>query len=114
MTVEERLSRYPHGELIIPGGHIVLRSMYQFGDSDEVYAFLYGCKKERCSVCFKNEGITVERDGTMNVPDMAIAVYMLMKNNSSMVEDYLRFLMKAARHEWSLDRVEVLDDEEVS
>ncbi len=28
MTVEERRNRYPHGELIIPGGHIFFFEVY--------------------------------------------------------------------------------------
>lgn len=107
MTAEER-GRIPHGELIVPGGHIVLRSIYQFKDSTEVYAFLYGCKKERCSVCFQNEDINVSESGVMNVPEIAVAIFMHMKNNYRMVESYLSFLVKSNCGEWAIDRVEVI------
>lgn len=108
MTLEERRDRYPHGELIAPDGHIVLRSIYQFKDSTEVYAFLHGCAKENCSVYFQNEDVCVSRDGVMNIPDVALAVYMHMKNDPKMVEDYLRFVLKSSRKEWSLDQVEAV------
>lgn len=108
MTLEERRIRYPHGELIIPGGHIVLRSMYQFKDSTEVYAFLHGCRQEGCSVCFQNEDINVNQDGVMSVPEIAIAVYMHMKNDYNMVGSYLTYLAKSNRGEWAIDRVEVI------
>jgi hypothetical protein len=108
MPLDARRDRYPYGELIVPDGHIVLRSMYQFKDSTEVYAFLHGCKKENCSVCFQNEDICVNKDGVMNIPEIAIAVYMHMKNNPKMVEDYLRFVLKSNNKEWSLDQVEAI------
>jgi hypothetical protein len=106
--MEGRCNKYPHGELIVPGGHIVLRSIYQFEDSTEVYAFLHGCRKEHCGVCFQNEDICVAQDGTMNIPEIAIAVYMHMKSNPRMVENYIGFLTKALSHEWSLDQVEAI------
>jgi hypothetical protein len=109
MPLDERRDRYPHGELIVPDGHIVLRSIYQFKDSTEVYAFLHGCKKKNCSVCFQNEYICVDRDGIMNVPEIAISVYMHMKENPKMVESYLSFLVKAGSREWAIDRVEVIE-----
>lgn len=108
MTVVERSDRYPYGELIVPDGHIVLRSIYQFKDSTEVYAFLHGCVTENCSVYFQNEDICVDREGRMSIPDIGIAVYMHMKNHSKMVEDYLRFALKASGKEWAIDRVEVI------
>ena len=107
MTVEER-SRIPHGDLITPASHIVLRSLYQFNDTTEVYAFLHGCRKEYCSVFFENEDICVDREGRMNVPEIAISVYMNLKENPKMVEAYLRFLVKAGSGEWSIDHVEVV------
>ena len=108
MTFEERRNRYPHGELIVPGGYVVLRSIYQFKDSTEVYAFLHGCRKECCSVCFQNEDICVNKDGEMNVPEIAIAVFMHMKESPTMVENYIRFILKSNSREWSLDQVEVI------
>ena len=108
MTLNERRNRFPHGELIVPDSHIVLRSMYQFKDSPEVYAFLQGCKTENCSVYFQNEDISVNRDGVMSVPEIAIAVYMHMKEQPKAVEDYLRFLIKSGHGEWAIDRVEVI------
>lgn len=108
MHLEERRDRYPHGELIVPDGHIVLRSIYQFKDSTEVYAFLHGCRKECCSVCFQNEDICVNSAGEISVPEIAIAVFMHMKHNPKMVEDYIRFILKSNSHEWSLDQVEVI------
>lgn len=108
MTLNERRNRFPHGELIVPDSHIVLRSMYQFKDSAEVYAFLHGCKTENCSVYFQNEDISVDREGRMSVPEIAIAVYMHMKDQPKAVEDYLRFSIKAGRGEWAIDQVEVI------
>jgi hypothetical protein len=108
MTFEERRKRYPHGELIVPGGHVMLRSIYQFKDSTEVYAFLHGCRKECCGVCFQNEDICVNKDGKMNVPEIAIAVFMHLKECPKMVEDYIRFMLKSNSREWSLDQVEVI------
>lgn len=108
MTLEEQHDRYPHGELIVPDGHIVLRSIYQFKDSTEVYAFLHSCKKENCSVCFQNEDICVDRDGIMNVPVIAISMYMHLKENPKIVEAYLGFLVKSNSGAWAIDRVEVI------
>lgn len=108
MTLEERRDRYPHGELIIPDGHIVLRSMYQFCDAAEVYAFLHGCRKEHCSVCFQNEDINVNSEGTVSIPEIGIAMYMHLKDHPKMVEDYLRFVLKSSGKEWALDQVEVI------
>lgn len=96
----------PYEHLIVPNGHIVLRSMYQFRDTTEVYAFLHCCKKECCSVYFQNEDISVDRDGVMNVSEIAIPVYMHLKENPKVVEAYLRFLVKAGRGEMAMDRVE--------
>lgn len=108
MTLGERCDRYPHGELIAPGGHLVLRSIYQFKDTTEVYAFLHGCKKENCSVCFQNEYICVDKEGRMNIPEIAISMYMHLKENPKMVEDYFRFMLKSSRGEWAIDRIEVV------
>jgi hypothetical protein len=82
--------------------------MYQFKDSTEVYAFLHGCKTENCSVYFQNENICVDSEGRMSVPEIAIAVYMHMKEHPKAVEDYLRFLIKSGHGEWALDQVEVI------
>ena len=98
----------PHGDLIVPNGHITLRSMYQFADSADVYAFLHGCKKERCSVCFQNEDICVDQAGIMNVPIIAISLYMHLKENPKIVESYLGFLVKSNSGAWAIDRVEVI------
>lgn len=108
MTVEERRDRIPHGELIIPHGHIILRSMYQFADTADVYAFLHSCKKEHCSVYFQNEDICVDQDGIMNVPVIAISMYMHLKENPKIVEAYLGFLVKSNSGAWAIDRVEVI------
>ena len=104
----ERCNLVPHGELIVPGGHVTLRSMYQFKNADEVYAFLHGCSLAKCSVRFDNENIYQDIDGDMNVPDIAIAVYMGLKANPTLIESYLRFLVKCNREEWSADQVEVI------
>ncbi len=109
MTSGNNTPRIPHEDLIVPRGHIVLRSLYQFNDSTEVYAFLHCCEKADCSVYFQNEDICVDRDGIMNVPEIAISVYMHMKENPKMVEAYLRFLVKAASKEWAIDQVEVIE-----
>lgn len=104
----ERCNLVPHCELIVPGGHLTLRSIYQFKNADEVYAFLHGCHLAKCSVCFQNEDILQNQAGDMNVPDIAIAVYMGLKDNPNLVESYLRFLVKCSREEWSTDQVEVI------
>lgn len=100
--------RIPHEELITSGGHLVLRSLYQFKDTAEVYAFLRCCEKANCSVYFQNEDICVDKSGIMSVPELAISVYMSLKENTKLVESYLRFLVKASSKEWALDRVEVI------
>lgn len=108
MTVKEKCDKVPHGELIVPRGHLVLRSLYQFNDSVEVYAFLHCCEKADCSVYFQNEDISVDKSGIMSVPEFAISIYMSLKENPKLVESYLRFLVKAGSKEWALDRVEVI------
>lgn len=108
MTLEEKLNKCPHGELIVPRGHLILRSVYQFADPEEVFAFLHCCEKADCSVYFHNEDISVASTGVMNVPEIAIAMYMHMKDNPKMVEDYFRFLLKSSRGEWATDQVEVI------
>lgn len=107
MTLEERRDRFPHGELIVPRGHLILKSIYQFADSAEVYAFLLGCKKEYCSVYFQNEDICVDSEGRMSVPTIAISIYMHMKENPNIVDAYLRFLIEAGSGKCSLNQVEV-------
>ena len=107
MTLEERRNRFPHGELIVPGGHLILKSIYQFANSTEVYAFLHGCSKESCSVYFQNEDISVDKEGRMSVPDIAIAVYMHLKENPKVADAYLRFLVDAGSGKCSLNQVEV-------
>ena len=109
MTVKDVCAKIPHGELIVPHGHLVLRSLYQFDDCAEVYAFLHGCKRADCSVCFLNENISVDNSGNMSVPDFVISVYMSLKENPKLVESYLRFLVKAGSKEWALDQVEVIE-----
>ena len=108
MTLNERCNRFPHGELIVPDGHIVLRSMYQFKDSTEVYAFLHGCKAENCGVYFQNEDISVNREGIMSVPTIAISLYMHLKENPKIVEAYLSYLVKSNSGSWEIDQVEVI------
>ena len=107
MTVKERCDRVPHGELIVPRGHIIIRSLYQFNDVTEVYSFLHACEKADCSVYFRNEDISVNSMGVMSVPEIALSMYMHLKENPKMVEDYLRYTMKVASKEWAIDRVEV-------
>ena len=107
MTEEEKRHMVPCGELIIPNGHLILRSLYQFNNEAEVYAFLHACKREGCSVCFQNEDINMVSNGALNVPKIAISMYMHLKENPRMVEEYLRYTMKVASKEWAMDRVEV-------
>lgn len=109
MTSKGRCERFPHGGLIEPNGHVILRSIYQFENSADVYAFLHGCRVENCSVYFQNEDICVSREGIMNIPEIGIAVYMHMKEHPKAVEDYLRFVLKSVNREWAIDRVEVIN-----
>ena len=108
MVHEEVRSDVPHGELIVPGGHLILKSMYQFADSADVYTFLHGCRKESCSVYFQNEDICVNKEGVMSVPTIAISLYMHLKENPNIVDAYLRFLVDAGSGKCSLDHVEVI------
>lgn len=108
MSVADRCAMVPHGELIVPNGHITLRSMYQFADTESVYAFLHACKKEHCSVCFQNEDICVDQDGVMNAPVIAISLYMHLKENPKIVEAYLSFLVKSNSGSWAIDQVEII------
>ena len=108
MSSEELFTKIPHGELIVPHGHLSLKSIFQFTDADEVYAFLYGCRKASCSVYFQNEDICVGAKGDMSVPKIAIAVYMQMKENPAMVASYLGFLSEAASGKCSLDSIDVI------
>jgi hypothetical protein len=108
MTLKEKLNNCPHGELIVPRTHIILRSIYQFADSTEVFAFLHCCEQADCSVYFQNEDISMASTGVMNVPEIAVAMYMHMKDNPKIVEDYFRFMLKSSRGEWAIDRVEVI------
>ena len=101
-------SKIIHGDLIVPNGHIILRSVYQFADTEEVYAFLRCCAKANCSVYFQNEDISTDRDGNMNVPSIAIAMYMHLKENPKIVEAYLGYLVKSNSGAWATDRVEVV------
>ena len=105
MTAEEKC-RIIHGDLIIPNGHVILRSMYQFADTEEVYAFLYCCKKECCSVHFQNEDVSMDREGNMNVPSIAVSMYMHLKENPKIVEAYLSYLVKSNSGSWAIDHVE--------
>ena len=107
MTLEEIINNCPHGELIVPRGHIILKSIYQFASTEEVFAFLHVCEKADCSVYFRNEDISVNKMGVMSVPEIAIAMYMHLKDNPKMVEDYFRFLLKSSSGEWATDQVEV-------
>lgn len=109
MPLEEIRDKIPHAELIVPHGHLVLRSLYQFEDCVGVYAFLHCCKKADCSVYFQNEDICVDKSGVMNVPEFAISVYMSLKENPKLVDSYLRFLVKVGSKEWAIDRVEVIE-----
>ena len=95
-------------ELIVPCGHITLRSLYQFKDSADVYAFLHCCVKECCSVHFQNEDISIDRDGKMSVPSIAISMYMHLKENPKIVEAYLGYLVKSNSGSWAIDQVEVI------
>lgn len=108
MTSGNNTPRVPHEDLIVPCGHIVLRSMYQFADSAEVYAFLHACRKELCSVYFQNEDISVCKDGIMSAPSIAISMYMHLKENPKIVEAYLSYLVKSNSGSWAIDQVEVI------
>ena len=108
MSMEEK-SWIPHSNLIIPGEHIVLRSLYQFDDAVEVFAFLEVCREGGCSVHFLNEDISVDKSGEMNVHRMTIMAYMHLKETPKMVADYIRFLQKTSCGEWATDRVEVIE-----
>ena len=105
MTAEERC-QIIYGDLIRPNGRLILRSVYQFHDTEEVYAFLHCCKKAHCSVCFQNEDIIVEQDGKMNVPSIAISLYMHLKENPKIVEAYLSYLVKSNSGLWAIDQVQ--------
>jgi hypothetical protein len=91
MTLEERINNCPHGELIVPRGHIILKSIYQFASTEEVFAFLHVCEKADCSVYFRNEDISVNKMGVMSVPEIVISMYMHLKDNQKWLKTILDF-----------------------
>ena len=90
----EFLKNVPRMDKVVENGEVVFDSVFEFRSETELFPFLLGCELQNCTVRFENEGIEVP-PRKLNVEEaMRFALYMGIKQDPHMVEEYLRYLMK--------------------
>ena len=91
----------PHRNVIVENGKIEIPSIFMFkGGGDELFPFLYVCKKKNCTVRFENEDITVlpEEDAYQNV---VLSFYATVAANPVLPEQYMRYLNNLGKMKWA-------------
>lgn len=92
--MDKLIEQTPHFHLIKKDEMIKLRSIFDFtGGCEELFSFLYACKKINCTVHFVNEDIVVEPDSD-EIEDMRLAIYVSLAVDPKMAEDYARYVFK--------------------
>lgn len=84
----------PRGELIRENETIKLFSVFDFnGGAEELFSFLFGCKKLNCTVVFENEGITINpnNDGDTE-QNLLLSFYAMIAKEPKIANDYIRYL----------------------
>lgn len=84
----------PRGELIKENETITLFSIFDFnGGAEELFPFLYGCKKLKCTVVFENENITVKPcDENEAHQNLLLSFYAMIAKEPKIANDYIRYL----------------------
>lgn len=89
----------PHQELIVKDGTIHIPSIFMFkGGCDELFPFLYGCRKENCIVIFDNEKITVDEDNPVEYQNLLLIMYISAMNKIG--NDWIKYLGKIDDMKW--------------
>ena len=97
----ERFKNVPHFDLIIKNGEIKIPSIFMFDNCEDLYSFLYACRKYNCIVCFENEDIKVEPDQDIS-NDIRVFAYTTVMSCREIGDAYIRYLGNIAKMKWEL------------
>jgi hypothetical protein len=64
------------------------------GGAEELFPFLFGCKKLHCTVVFENEGITVYPNDDATEQSILLSFYAMIAKDPKIANDYIRYLSK--------------------
>lgn len=95
-----KINELPHGNIIVPNGEIIIPSIFMFNGADDLYPFLYGCKKSNCKVSFENEGIDVLPDDDSTDTMLKLLCYITIMNCRKVGDDYIRYLANLDKMKW--------------
>ena len=102
MTKEESLRNVPHFDKIIRDGIVEIPSIFMFkGGCDELFPFLYACRKMNCTVKFANEQIEVKPDCCSRAQDIELSFYAATAKHPKIANDYVRYLGNLSLMKWS-------------
>lgn len=92
MEKHSRFKDVPHFTLIKENGTTTIPSVFMFKEGcKELFPFLAACSEYNCTVCFKNEGITVEPKSEL-FNQVVLTTYMSLVEVPKIANDYLRYL----------------------
>lgn len=91
----EMLKNVPRMDRVVENGEVVFDSVFEFRSETELFPFLLGCRLQNCTVKFQNEGLEIQPRNLNVEENMRLIMYMAIKQDTHMVEEYLRYLMKA-------------------
>ena len=99
MTNHEKLRDVPHFEAIVENGYTTIPSIFMFDNNNDLYPFLYACRKCNCTVYFENENLTIEPERDV-AGDVKIMAYSMMMSCREIGDAYIRYLGNLAKMKW--------------
>jgi len=98
----ELITNIKYSERIIENGTTEIPSIFMFkGGCDELFPFLYACRKMNCTVKFANEQIEVKPDCRSIAQDIELSFYAATAKHPKIANDYVRYLGNLSLMKWS-------------
>lgn len=92
MKREEGYKQVPFYGQIVPNGVTRLNSIFDFENAESLFSFLHVCDVKKSTVEFTSEDL-VRVSGHGVSDSIPYVLYMAVKENPKIVEDYLHWLM---------------------
>lgn len=100
----------PHDEVINKGGITRIPSVFMFESLMILQAFLHICDKQKSTVIFENENITINPGEETS---MRLLAYSVLLENREIGNSYIRYLTKINEMSWDKIRSEHNEEAEV-
>ena len=92
--------KYPHGEVIKENATIIVPSIFMLENMETLFAFLFGCSRNNCTVHFANEDITVNPRKKPQEIQAKLIVYMIVHESKEVVEKIFEYIVNRESMKW--------------